>query len=959
MGLSRKTHNGFTHRIGFHFLLCQFVEILHEVTIGDRLAWRGASRGGRISFHKPNLFGGDRGEGGASGNLDFLPGGPDQQQNDYLRAMLGDFVPAYREAASVVARHVDIGKNYYPKPWKFKASNIKNTFDQWYPEKAVVRTIYKAENVSIFIALDVSGSMDGAKQVAQKAAVVSLLSSLRGGLCNVKIVTFSSAVVSSIERFSTTASDYDDLIAFVESLPNSTSLMGTDYAAAISLAPDFYDSADAAPGSLLDVKFDFGFGTPDTGPGNDGFRRVMLFLTDGAPSPVSSVVDAISTRDAIEGLELFAFNVGLVDTTYTEMLDNTERDAVPVIDGGNAAALLDAIGYPFIWWRDMNPAHILRDIILDPEGGGVGDVAQVGASFYAAADVLYDEGFGLSFAPQQGMTVSDYIKMIERHIDGIVYYGRQSGAIELKLNRGGYDVSALPVFAAEDIDGWVSAPTAPLQDELTNYVTVSYNKKETGDKAAVSRGDERALQDPPVIRRRQVEYKGIWDDALALRVCERDLRAFGKALTSGAFSTTRADPDLDVGDLIKVSDSVLGLDGLVCRVTEIDEGEWTDPKVVVRFVEDAFDLGAGVDLSDLDEGQDVSRRALASTHRLVEEVPYYLLVQALGQSDIDQDLTDQPLLGFLHTTADRPTGQHVNINVATSDGGGWEDSGYTDYAPVVTLLTPLSPSADSVLALIENVASLGEVSKFTLCKIDEEYLRVDNLTLVSGGVEISFGRGCLDTVPSAHDVGAAVIFFEDFAESNEVQYFSSEELGVKLRGVTGQEVLSVSGAPVDSVIFSHRAIRPYPVGDFRANGSYVYTHAGGDVILTWAHRDRTLQTTVPTPLTTSVPEDHTVGNIGPEAGVSYQVRIEALGAGGASLGLVVDTNVAQATTYTFIGSTSLPPGTQRLAFRVKSLRDGYENWQTPEIIAPLLAAPTGLVGVETIAAPSGLSGSII
>ena len=60
-------------------------------------------------------------------------------------------------------------------------------------------------------------------------------------------------------------------------------------------------------------------------------------------------------------------------------------------------------------------------------------------------------------------------------------------------------------------------------------------------------------------------------------------------------------------------------------------------------------------------------------------------------------------------------------------------------------------------------------------------------------------------------------------------------------------------------------IRPYPPGNVKVNNVMWPTTILGQIVLTWAHRDRMQQTVY---LVTQ-----SEGNIGPEAGVSYTVRI--------------------------------------------------------------------------------------
>lgn len=54
---------------------------------------------GQVRINAPELFGGDKGEGGLDGTLDVLFGDEDQGVLPRLAAMLGGLVPAFRESA--------------------------------------------------------------------------------------------------------------------------------------------------------------------------------------------------------------------------------------------------------------------------------------------------------------------------------------------------------------------------------------------------------------------------------------------------------------------------------------------------------------------------------------------------------------------------------------------------------------------------------------------------------------------------------------------------------------------------------------------------------------------------------------------------------------------------------------------------------------------------------------------
>src|SRR5690606_13842210 len=151
MGGSRKKQTvGYRYRIGMHLALCQGpVDAVQEIQVGDRTAWGDASRAplasghglGRLSIHKPTLFGGDEREGGVVGEVDVLPGDEDQEPNDYLMSHLGAAIPAFRGVLSIVARKIMFAANNpYLKPWAVRVRRFTAGWHDgpWMPSRAEV-----------------------------------------------------------------------------------------------------------------------------------------------------------------------------------------------------------------------------------------------------------------------------------------------------------------------------------------------------------------------------------------------------------------------------------------------------------------------------------------------------------------------------------------------------------------------------------------------------------------------------------------------------------------------------------------------------------------------------------------------------------------------------------------------------------------------------------------------------
>lgn len=139
MGGSSKSQTvGYRYYLGMHLAICHGpVDAITEIQVGERQAWSGnLTASGRITVNMPELFGGEKREGGISGAIDAAFGQAAQTPNDYLVSKIGSPQPAYRGVLSLILRQLYIAANNpYIKPW---AVRVKRCFRDWYSAKAEI-----------------------------------------------------------------------------------------------------------------------------------------------------------------------------------------------------------------------------------------------------------------------------------------------------------------------------------------------------------------------------------------------------------------------------------------------------------------------------------------------------------------------------------------------------------------------------------------------------------------------------------------------------------------------------------------------------------------------------------------------------------------------------------------------------------------------------------------------------
>jgi hypothetical protein len=201
-------------------------------------------------------------------------------------------------------------------------------------------------------------------------------------------------------------------------------------------------------------------------------------------------------------------------------------------------------------------------------------------------------------------------------------------------------------------------------------------------------------------------------------------------------------------------------------------------------------------------------------------------------------------------------------------------------------------------------------------QIGEELVRIDAITTT----ELTVGRGVLDTIPSAHLSGATVFAWDYYGQGDAVSYVDGEAVSVKLLARNDLGEIALASATASDLTFDSRAIRPFPPGNVQFNGAYFPDSATGDVVITWAHRDRTQQTS-------GIFADFTDGNIGPESGTTYTIRVYS-DATAESLLRTVTGEAGTTWTYTEAMETTDGGPFSELRFEIEAVRDGYPSWQT-------------------------------
>lgn len=510
-----------------------------------------------------------------------------------------------------------------------------------------------------------------------------------------------------------------------------------------------------------------------------------------------------------------------------------------------------------------NGAHILREAILDPNWGmGYPFTAIDNDSFVAAADTLYDEGLGLSLLLSGQGSVEDFIQQIQKHINSVIYTDRSTGKFVLKLIRDDYVIGDLPVFSDGTNIVDLASFQRPLYSEMVNEVVVVYRPRGAFSDAAATFQDLASIQAQGGVVSQTLQYPGIDSAANAGVVGLRELKQHATPLATARIIANRDAWDLNPGDPFVFNWAPKGISQMVMRAMSINYGGLTKGQIEINAVEDIFGVPDAVYLTPPDsQWSDPVGDPVAVPESRIEEVPYWDLATQLSAADLDYIEADDC---FVNHIARKPT-------VASSGYGMWtKPSGAADYtrqttgvyAPTALLLQDLDKLTEtgvsaSLVGLTADDIVIGQYAY-----LDDEIIRIDAWD--GGANTIDVGRGCLDSVPAEHANGARIWFAELNGGVDGNAYLPAETVETKATPITGRGELEVTAASAESITLDNRQDLPYPPGRFAFN-TVLYPEAFVDgLALTWAHRDRLLQTARPI-------NDHTDTSIGPEAGTTYDV----------------------------------------------------------------------------------------
>lgn len=512
-----------------------------------------------------------------------------------------------------------------------------------------------------------------------------------------------------------------------------------------------------------------------------------------------------------------------------------------------------------------NGVHIIYELLTDPDFGlGLSSSLINDSSFRAAADILFSENFGLSMIFTRESRVEDFIQQVLSHIGAIFYIDRVSGTFSITLIRESTqtELDNAPVFDASNIVE-VSRFERPSFAEVINEITLTYRPQGQTSDSSLTVQDLASIQAQGGIVSQALDLAGIDNPTIAGIVASRELKQYSTPLATVSFFANREAWDIEPGDIIKLSWPDLNIETVIIRVFSVNYGTLQDGQIEISGTEDIFSLPSSSYLTNQpSQWTDPVGPSVPVQNQAFFEMPYYEIGTTFNPGDIASLEKDSAFFQFVAQKPLTVASQEYGLWIDVGQSGSFEFSINSPYAPVGILENEISRT-DTVISLtsLEFEAQFVETGSYAY--INQEVVRIDGIDFDNEVVTIA--RGCLDTVPQIHSSSSVLFFAQRFDAQNIIEYSSSDVIDGRALVRTPIDVLSIDGAPSSTVTMVGRQDKPYPPGNLTISSEVYPEITEGRLTLSWSHRDRLQQ------LADII--DTTSGNIGPEPGTSYTVRV--------------------------------------------------------------------------------------
>ena len=616
----------------------------------------------------------------------------------------------------------------------------------------------------------------------------------------------------------------------------------------------------ASSGGRLSIKKPDLFG----GDKGEGGINGSLIVSYGRPDqPVLTELSAIfGVIPAYRGVVTFFYD-GLVcsNSPYPKPWSFRVRRVTSDWDG--------AVWYAdkaVIWLEDnkikaMNPAHILYEVQTNTLWGRGFSAGQLDLdSFKAAADQLYNEKFGVCLAWRRQDSLNNFIQQILDQIGAALYVDRTTGLWRLTLIRDNYQLESLPQYSYQNGLLRIEEDNNAALDLVTNQVVVTFKDPIKNQDETIRAENIAAIQKHGLISENK-SYAGIPTANLAGRIAARDMKIAQSNLKKFKLIFDRRAYAMQPASVFKLALPERGIASIVVRAIRVEHNDATNGEITVTVVQDVFGLPSSNFIqSQPSLWQPPDLTAKPVSQQLLYEVPFAELLREFSIQELQQ-IQNQSYVGVV---AQQPTAMHLDFDIfaKASTDAAYIDAGNGEFGFVSEIDADIAQTAEPITCNlnrpIDDAVQVGDRAF-----LGNEIVRIESINRETNSLVLA--RGCIDTVPFAHNAQTLLWVYSNIASVAESTFPSTQTVDMKLVTHVSQDVLNQDLATVASLALNNRKERPYPPADVKINKAYFPQEITGDVNVSWSHRNRLTQT--------GQAPSFTDGSTAHEAGTTYNLKI--------------------------------------------------------------------------------------
>ena len=498
--------------------------------------------------------------------------------------------------------------------------------------------------------------------------------------------------------------------------------------------------------------------------------------------------------------------------------------------------------YTDIWYSakadidgDLNPAHIVYECLTQDFGLNK-SAAKIGDSFTDCADILYSEGFGLSYYWNKEKTIAEFIRDVLKTIDGYIYLDKTTQKYELKLLREQTDTTG--IFEISDTNGIFKELVKRSKTELGDIITdveVEYTDVERGNiKSGVHDADAILAERIGRVNKQKYSFLGITDKKIAQKVCAREVAKGGKKRETITINCTMQADSLNNGDMFLFTYGELNYFKKPFRIIGKSSTNFLFSKyVTITAIQDLW-VSANVVVSAAgSEAVEELYPSPTDTPSRVDSITYHQLSSILG--DADARLKDGTETAFIHQSTPSNSFYKYRLDIDSEES-------LSAFSFTGSMLTDIAISkADTVISFSNAYKQSNiEINKYAYINEEIVYVTAIDYTAKTATVE----RGLLDTYPQEHSAGMYLYFTQgNFTYNGD--YDLHENIDCKFIIISGGESLDTSLATTHNFTLDDRYYKPYPPKNIKINGEDILTEniaVAGDIDITFASRNRLTET---------------------------------------------------------------------------------------------------------------------